>query len=544
MPRFGRNILVLGLAWTSLLSAQNVNWHNQITNKPFLDVKSYGVTGNGTTDDATKFQTALTAATGKTLLVQAGTYKLGALLTVPANTSIECNSGATLKRGYAGAMLSLGTGSSIKGCTFDGTWATYTIQNYTASLIRLNNVTDVSIIHNEFINVGGQSIYIYGGTKRVIISNNIFTNIDFAAIRALESSSLVTISNNIIDSSASRVATISDYELISIKVQGSSGGIMELYNITGNVITGPNNAGYMCIETGVDAAGTSTARSAAIVGNTCKLSTTAFAAFSVVGEYNVVSGNMVDARVSTMVDYAIELVFGENSSVSGNTVITSDTNAGTGIILNKMRNCTVVGNSLHGGFNYGIYLYAEASLGAKAWAGNNSVSGNTVNLRRAASSAINILCNASGTVCDYNIISNNILTGLGVGSSQNAIALGGASGASLDSTLIANNQIHDFAYGLNQDARALATRSYNNEFVAVTTPYAGTVTDVLATGPANDAHGGFAFKPPQYTYATLPSIAATDTRVVYCTNCTIAACGTGGTGAWAFAAAGAWKCPF
>jgi hypothetical protein len=410
MLRFGRKVLVLGVLWTSLLSAQNVNWHNQITNKPFLDVKSYGVTGNGTTDDATKFQTALTAATGKTLVVQSGTYKLGALLTVPANTALECNSGATLKRGYAGAMLSLGTGSSVKGCTFDGTWATYTAQNYASALVRVNNATDVSITHNEFIYVGGHSIYLYGGSSRVMISNNFFSNIDYTAIRALESSSLVTISNNIIDSSATRVVGVAGYEIASIKVQGSTGGTIELYNITGNIIIGPNNAGYICVETGVDAVGTSYVRSNTLVGNTCKLSTTSFGAFSIVGDYNVVSGNMVDARVSTQVDYAIEIVYGTSASVTGNSVVTSNTNAGTGIILNRVSNTTVAGNSLSGGFDRGIYLYTDNSSGSHNYVTNNSVTGNTIDLKRASSSAIALIC-AVGGVCDYNIIAITFLPG-------------------------------------------------------------------------------------------------------------------------------------
>jgi hypothetical protein len=49
----------------------------------FINVKSYGATGNGSTDDTTAIQAAATAAAGKTLRFPQGSYKISARIDHP-----------------------------------------------------------------------------------------------------------------------------------------------------------------------------------------------------------------------------------------------------------------------------------------------------------------------------------------------------------------------------------------------------------------------------------------------------------------------------
>ena len=58
-----------------------------MTDSP-INVRAYGAKGDGTTDDRAAFNLALAAAAGKTLYVPAGTYRVGAGLTVSNRTRI------------------------------------------------------------------------------------------------------------------------------------------------------------------------------------------------------------------------------------------------------------------------------------------------------------------------------------------------------------------------------------------------------------------------------------------------------------------------
>lgn len=61
---------------------------NQLKLASVIDARSYGVKGDGTTDELTALQAAITAAAGKTLYLPAGTYRVSAGLSVSNRTRI------------------------------------------------------------------------------------------------------------------------------------------------------------------------------------------------------------------------------------------------------------------------------------------------------------------------------------------------------------------------------------------------------------------------------------------------------------------------
>lgn len=70
----------------------------QIT-QPFDNVKAYGATGDGTTDDTAAIQAAITAGSGSTVIIPrpSTAYHLTAALTVPSNSRIQLDPGTRLE---------------------------------------------------------------------------------------------------------------------------------------------------------------------------------------------------------------------------------------------------------------------------------------------------------------------------------------------------------------------------------------------------------------------------------------------------------------
>ena len=78
-----------------------------------LDVKSFGATGDGTTDDAGAIQAALDAGAGGSIYLPTGTYNVGAELTVSANSELVFAGGATLSASGGSNLLNLATGCRL-----------------------------------------------------------------------------------------------------------------------------------------------------------------------------------------------------------------------------------------------------------------------------------------------------------------------------------------------------------------------------------------------------------------------------------------------
>jgi hypothetical protein len=82
-----------------------------VTQVGTTSVTSFGAVGDGTTNDATAIQTALTAAAGKVLLIPPGTYNVPSALTLPAGGVTILAYGATFTRTTNNAAWFTGGGT-------------------------------------------------------------------------------------------------------------------------------------------------------------------------------------------------------------------------------------------------------------------------------------------------------------------------------------------------------------------------------------------------------------------------------------------------
>lgn len=108
--------------------AQTLDYPNQIKRKPMVDVRTYGVKGNGSTDDTTAFQAAITAAGrgGSIYVPDLGSNGIlinGSSLTLAEEgITIECASmDQRFKRTVSGSIFTVSAGSvQINNCGFIG----------------------------------------------------------------------------------------------------------------------------------------------------------------------------------------------------------------------------------------------------------------------------------------------------------------------------------------------------------------------------------------------------------------------------------------
>lgn len=117
-----------------------------------VSVADYGAKGNGTADDTTAIQSALTAlsSTGGIIFFPKGTYKITASVVFYSNQTLWFENGATLLQGaainnllmsYCGSSVTAYNGTHdclIYGATFDG--GAYTTNNTLAGTVHAKNI--------------------------------------------------------------------------------------------------------------------------------------------------------------------------------------------------------------------------------------------------------------------------------------------------------------------------------------------------------------------------------------------------------------------
>ncbi len=91
-----------GTAYWAVLptSTGAADWVSQVTNKPQFDARSYGVKCDGSTDDTTAMQSAITASMGGALLLPAGTCVVSSGWTIPDGSFSIQGAGKALTKLY------------------------------------------------------------------------------------------------------------------------------------------------------------------------------------------------------------------------------------------------------------------------------------------------------------------------------------------------------------------------------------------------------------------------------------------------------------
>jgi hypothetical protein len=187
----GSERILSRLDWN--LSAGSLNATSTLDG--IANVKAFGATGDGVTDDSTAVQAAATAATGNALFIPTGTYIVKGI-NVPANTRLFGPGTLKLKALSAldgSPILNInGNGVTIDGVSFDGnrsnqaadgfsdsfnTGANNTGRAYRAA-IKCDSKTDLTVRNSTFTATYGGGI-VTKDCSRVMINGNHARNLNF-----------------------------------------------------------------------------------------------------------------------------------------------------------------------------------------------------------------------------------------------------------------------------------------------------------------------------------------------------------------------------
>jgi hypothetical protein len=94
----------------------------------WVNVKSYGAVGDGTTDDSAAIQAAIAGGTGGQVHFPAGIYRVTSTLAVPADTRLSGvnQRKSIIRKGFSGTLLTLADGAGFSTLSLEGQGATYT----------------------------------------------------------------------------------------------------------------------------------------------------------------------------------------------------------------------------------------------------------------------------------------------------------------------------------------------------------------------------------------------------------------------------------
>lgn len=164
--------------------------------QPFINVKDFGATGNGSTDDTTNIQAALTSmSAGGCLVFPAGTYIISSTLTLPASnfTLMGVDRGSCVIMGKTtfttGDMITCQSGGDQ--VTIKGLWITMqsSTARTTGASININGCNDV-LLEDLTIYFPYIGIQISGGGAK-IYANNIDIKVPTALTTAANSAGIL-----------------------------------------------------------------------------------------------------------------------------------------------------------------------------------------------------------------------------------------------------------------------------------------------------------------------------------------------------------------
>ena len=298
------------------------DWGGQVYN-----VRAYGATGNGSTDDTTPIQAAITAAGAGCVLLPAGTYVVSGLTVASAGAALRLEAGATLiaKAGITGPVVTItAPGVSIFGPgVIDGNQGSQTATT-NLDCIQFQAGADDGLVQGVVTqNAAFRGIATLGANRSRVVLNRVI-NCNHGGIACTATSAAVdgpVIVGNIVSLAGSSVA-------VGINVGGS--------NATAPVTNPTISDNRVSTPTAGLAYQVQFCPYARVVGN---WGTSPGQVFSVVGG----TDNVVASNVAVAIGPAAGIELGSNYSVcTGNTIIKSGPNAsGCGINCDNGAGTTV-----------------------------------------------------------------------------------------------------------------------------------------------------------------------------------------------------------
>lgn len=131
-----------------------------------VSVKAHGAVGDGVADDTVAIQTAITAASGKSLFFPPGSYKIAGNLNVPENTVVVGSRATITQTAVNTIAMTITTGCSVQGIDFVGRGAAgYNASSETSEICLLvSNATGATVRDCKITGVASAGIKVQGST--------------------------------------------------------------------------------------------------------------------------------------------------------------------------------------------------------------------------------------------------------------------------------------------------------------------------------------------------------------------------------------------
>lgn len=344
---------------------------NSITNEQ--NVRAYGATGNGTTDDTAAFTAAISAAGANGLvIVPPGTYKIAEVSLNAAGLVLECQGRPKLVlpagTSTAHVLITAASNLKIQNCTFDASANTGT--NTASGVFNNSFISSVELIGNQFFSFSGVAINSVNGSKWKV-KQNYFETAGTGAISLGSNTANLPgpeVTYNYIDMTG---ITVPGSTAIGINVQGQGTGPTYVGSrIQGNKVVMPSSATVLAGSTilGIQA---QNAPDAALDVN-----------FESGGNYNISlsqspGSSLIGNVIPDTISFGLEIASSPNTTASGNSITcqpaTASLPGSAGIIIdgtspfvtvsgNPVKACsngvadaggnnvTITGNSIQGPF--------------------------------------------------------------------------------------------------------------------------------------------------------------------------------------------------
>ena len=498
---------------------------------------TYGAKGDGSTDDTTAIQAALTAcrlAGGGTVYVPEGTYIVSSMLQIGSGTTLQgAGAGATTIRAKSGSWAGVAQIGSINGLgvlitynnasasnitvtglTVDGNEAGITaIPSWAGTQacggLHINNVTGLTIRACKIMNTIGYTVYLQSDTNFQVLGSTVTSGQSATWGLAgsptqqdgihLDACTYGTVSGNNVDTGV-LVGAGDD----AIAVQAYTGTCHDI-TISGNVCRAAANGVDIALGA---ASGTANIFNIAITGNDfwqsykSSISNQIFQGTTSIS-YNVtISGNTfaqwgaASAAAILVLDYPGALGTSGNGwagwSVTGNTFTNPQTTTGTVMLIEGGSDLVVAGNTIYNCNSYfGIQVGNFGAL--QETVTNFTITGNSID--QSTATAGNLPVAIELFYSTYGTVSGNTLLGNSDASSAGIYLLGGTTHVA-----VSGNSARNFGFGL-QETTSTATPGLNvisgNSFDGCTIPF-----QLLTAGGADSVYGNTGAGAGRFTLTT------------------------------------------